>query len=1190
MSCTSDSSDDPPTARGTFAPNFRLSMKRKPTKVLRTPSAKKKKPTPPAEAPPQSKTSPSFVLPTPPTTDSSDDDDDDDNSTSQPHPLRLLSLSSESPDNDSSNSNSNSDSESNASNNMGIQSQWREGAIKKAMKNGTKKKPPPSKASKGRYKQNVIPGGKPFDPMKHCKQCIGIARCKSAAPHLNVPYPKKAHHRRCPHSIYYKEGVAGYKARQALKRNKTLNNTPIEQKFKPGETAQEKASLWRAAKINSRKTAKHEGKNLEKMSSKVVTVEAVTKGDLGSELNAAMKDLVGRMESFPWLPKCRAPTAIALLFKYILTKCRQKRSKVNPSATTPKQLEQRDLYHQFFPKRECAFKIPPCPSNENMHPMYHSLVGHTIYNVDWTNSHPDCSLTCFRCGSKDIIHERAHFKKNRTLFPLWNADGIVSWCSLMSYKCQNCRQMFTSNDGRLLVTLKPSIREAYPVEPRYAEGTFHLHQQATDDMEAIFKTYGNGDFFCKKLYRSSALQFERKILSYISLGHEMSYVDYETWTGCNFPPSGQLLREYYAKAEQSTNWSYGYSNYHRYNLELQAVTTAGAITLDWTFQVVKTYILKGAKACFTMANDKGEIANIALVQSTAVSQVSHLLANMVNKRKGFRPKLLYADTWPNNNVFWHNIFGEHTIGRLGLFHQLQRIVGTMNSHSANYFKALWYLKQCFYRYHDKDYSEVIEALKDGTLHRDKRRLTDVEIQELQQSKVWKWKYDKYLRKVMFPPETIVHKLQQWLQRFENCIDHMGKHVFTKDTHKVTTEQYKKVKYIQDIPDFDPYHVLPPGPNSAHHCTEKLSRRPESRLEHFHGHVAHYANTGMNRTMADLIELRGTTEWNVRCRHKHLLLDNNGSIDKTPYYLRNVPRHWNHSNLAFINECARELGMKIPFKNVMPLKDDNGERFLSDYFVQQDVRNEKFGQDKESHKCRCPQCSTVTFPLVKSTALSKGHTIEDHSVEDVDLDLEPTTIDFHLDDEDKEREATQELAGSSPSLSTSKSQLRGPLKEERVPPRSWGTTVQQVHTVPSEAKQSITLNQVKTAPGTVIQIGEANTNNSSTFTPAPAPAPNFAPTSWLQPPPFQPMQMPMPFYHPMTMTYSQPTAYQPAPFIGTYPQIPSVPPPCPSDSCFSAPPYYCQTYSVYLQRHQRHGRGIPGPKPHCPSCPKKTGKL
>ena len=148
------------------------------------------------------------------------------------------------------------------------------------------------------------------------------------------------------------------------------------------------------------------------------------------------------------------------------------------------------------------------------------------------------------------------------------------------------------NDGQLLVGLPPYICQVYPVEPRFANGTFHFDTSASDEFDCILKTYGNGDFCSKKMFRMSAMKYTRSLEYYLSTNPTKRFPSYSEWTKA-YPPSGQAIREYYVLAEQSPNQPYGYSNVERYNRELQGVKTAGAIAIDWTFQVTKNYLLPG---------------------------------------------------------------------------------------------------------------------------------------------------------------------------------------------------------------------------------------------------------------------------------------------------------------------------------------------------------------------------------------------------------------------------------------------------------------------------------------------------------------------------------------------------------------------------------------------------------------------
>jgi hypothetical protein len=66
----------------------------------------------------------------------------------------------------------------------------------------------------------------------------------------------------------------------------------------------------------------------------------------------------------------------------------------------------------------------------------------------------------------------------------------------------------------------------------------------------------------------------------------------------------------------------------------------------------------------------GKIAALGIVKSMAVSQVSHMLQEIIDKRPPFQPWIIYTDTWP----FWTT----PDIGRLGLFHLMKEILDTLN--------------------------------------------------------------------------------------------------------------------------------------------------------------------------------------------------------------------------------------------------------------------------------------------------------------------------------------------------------------------------------------------------------------------------------------------------------------------------------------------------------------------------------
>jgi hypothetical protein len=97
---------------------------------------------------------------------------------------------------------------------MGIQSQNREGAVKKAMKHGTK---PKYKKSRTSLVQTAVHGGVAFDPTSHCKVCV--------ASRMGLPLPHRCHDKRCIKN----RRTRGMSARtveveKAATLNKMLNN------------------------------------------------------------------------------------------------------------------------------------------------------------------------------------------------------------------------------------------------------------------------------------------------------------------------------------------------------------------------------------------------------------------------------------------------------------------------------------------------------------------------------------------------------------------------------------------------------------------------------------------------------------------------------------------------------------------------------------------------------------------------------------------------------------------------------------------------------------------------------------------------------------------------------------------------------------------------------------------------------
>jgi hypothetical protein len=143
-----------------------------------------------------------------------------------------------------------------------------------------------------------------------------------------------------------------------------------------------------------------------------------------------------------------------------------------------------------------------------------------------------------------------------------------------------------------------------------------------------------------------------------------------------------------------------------------------------------------------------------------------------------------------------------------------------------------------------------------------------------------------------------------------------------------------------------YRIIPPGKSLTHQLPKWLSNRPESGLEKFHEFLAHLANTGSRKVLADALTLGGTANHNVEARwkeqvNKQKLLGK--EIHGTLEYSEE-PEFYDHSYLDLLNLHGISLGWGQMFEFIVPPRKDNGEVFLSKYFEQQEKRNSAVGQD------------------------------------------------------------------------------------------------------------------------------------------------------------------------------------------------------------------------------------------------------
>jgi len=323
-----------------------------------------------------------------------------------------------------------------------------------------------------------------------------------------------------------------------------------------------------------------------------------------------------------------------------------------------------------------------------------------------------------------LENDRTKFSKNKILFPTFVMDGPPQWAMVQSMTCRCCRYGVDANSGEILCSLPAYARNAYPVETKYAfdNKNCHLGRTVTELMDMMMPTSGNGDFCSRLLFNAINRSYIERVENYHSYCKHKSkeasaYVEKDGYYIRNYPPLGDGIRDAYdaACASQFTPWKV--SDHDRHTREIQSVSCRFIFAQDHTHEVTKNYIRKkrmGAVALWDVATETGEIASAVLVPSTQTKHFVHAAAALT-RRPTFNPSAMYSDTWPSKSSFWGLLFEKEVIGRLGLFHFIQRITRTLKKRHVDHFVCVNALLNCIYEYHQDDYEKLLTALKTGTL-------------------------------------------------------------------------------------------------------------------------------------------------------------------------------------------------------------------------------------------------------------------------------------------------------------------------------------------------------------------------------------------------------------------------------------------------------------------------------------------
>jgi hypothetical protein len=432
----------------------------------------------------------------------------------------------------------------------------------------------------------------------------------------------------------------------------------------------------------------------------------------------------------------------------------------------------------------------------------------------------------------------------------------------------------------------------------------------------------------------------------------------------------------------SNRTSSGISDHDRCTREIQSVGTNSMFAQDHTFEVVKNYQKKlGAFAVWDCATETGEIASACLVKSTKVREIAHA-AESLARRPNFNPVVMFSDTWPNKDSFWKLLFGPAFDGRLGLFHYQQRIIKTLRQGHYDYHRALRDLCECVYEWEPATYAALLEALGLGKMGRSRDSVSRKDIMEMQMSPSFKRKYGRFLMKMIRPAEVIRLKLEEWFCNYKvettdpserpgrgRTDPITGKKLFTVDTKVAVREGQANATQVQDaLPLAEMYRKIPATPCTKHGLPEYASLRCESKLEGFHNPLSNFANTGMGASLGDNLNLRGTAGFNVKIRHRLELAEMAAnepasSRPNIPSFWLNYPSHKNHCELVRANELAvAGRYPEVPFPSARPLPPDNGERFFSEYLIEETKRQGAIKEHPLNDRCHCPKCGSNSVQL------------------------------------------------------------------------------------------------------------------------------------------------------------------------------------------------------------------------------------
>lgn len=560
------------------------------------------------------------------------------------------------------------------------------------------------------------------------------------------------------------------------------------------------------------------------------------------------------------------------------------------------------------------------------------------------------ALRCPRCEGM-LKHERMSTSPKI----IFKAGGRPAIAVEAHYKCRDCPATATAVEPAIRMSMPARARNDLPVSVAHAvpSTSWYVGEELEDTIEWDQVTYQGCDALTARMQHALAVMYEKHRIDYFDhirayrAEHPddakpfMEWPPFEQWCG-RAVPSGSTLRHRLETVHYSKGSAGDDMSRHEFRVrQLQATGTTEALdddpsgryisdvcfSSDHTHDAAKAFHLPNVPTQKKVWNCvTGWLKVLTMVLVTTQSSTSFLhAAECLAHRPNFNPTVHYTDTWPNDEDLWSRLL-PFTRGRLDVFHFMKRILDTLRQRHCDFNQAAAALSKCIFQYNEDDMAAVRRALKDGTLNGTKH--TDAEINAMIEDGRWKKNYAKYIDSLTFSPETIEEKIflneDAWCVVWPEKVDsETNETLGTRATTTVLENQRAHCNHICDVASHT--QVLKAKPNQKHNLVQKRTTRG-GKVEIFHSVQGDFANGNMKPNTGQMLIEEGAVMFTM---DRDAELKYQMGIARSPDVF-----HYRPWDMHLANKLAAMTQMPIPYPTLEPLQEDNGERFLYDYFLEQ----------------------------------------------------------------------------------------------------------------------------------------------------------------------------------------------------------------------------------------------------------------